>query len=133
MGPLLETKFHIPTRRGTRTTRPRLSNRAVEVARASLTLVSAPAGFGKTTLLTEWMESLPDGVARSWLSLDSQDNDPVQLWMYVVAAIRKAVGDQIGSGSVGSAAASSSESAAASHSPRAVRMKPFLAMSELGA
>src|SRR5438270_3063496 len=95
VGPLLETKFHIPTRRGTRTSRPRLSNRAVEVARASLTLVSAPAGFGKTTLLTDWMESLPDGIARSWLSLDSQDNEPGQFWMYIVTAIRKAVGDDI--------------------------------------
>ncbi len=83
MGPLLETKFHIPSRRGTRTTRPRLSDRGIEAAQASLALVSAPAGFGKTTLLAEWMESLPDGVAGSWLSLDSQDNDPVQFWVYV--------------------------------------------------
>jgi LuxR family transcriptional regulator, maltose regulon positive regulatory protein len=54
--------------------------------------VSAPAGFGKTTLLTEWLAGVvADGVAVAWLSLDRRDNDPVLLWTYLVTALRTAV------------------------------------------
>src|SRR5580693_7898716 len=55
-------------------------------------LVSAPAGFGKTTLLTEWLAAGPaapaDERAAAWLSLDRADNDPVSFWTYVIAALR---------------------------------------------
>ena len=54
-------------------------------------LVSAPAGFGKTTLLTEWLAAAPpDGRPRSaaWLSLDAGDNDPAHFWTYVIAGLR---------------------------------------------
>ena len=53
-------------------------------------LVSAPAGFGKTTLLTEWLAAPPDGARRSaaWLSLDAGDNDPARFWTYVIAGLR---------------------------------------------
>jgi LuxR family maltose regulon positive regulatory protein len=61
------------------------------VAESALTLVSAPAGFGKTTLLTEWMAAAPgDGPSVAWLSLDRRDNDPAVFWSYVVAALRTA-------------------------------------------
>ena len=57
-------------------------------------LVSAPAGFGKTTLLTEWLAAGPAGPAgerlAAWLSLDRGDNDPVSFWTYVIAALRTA-------------------------------------------
>ncbi|HKC26541.1 MAG TPA: hypothetical protein VKB75_00890, partial [Jatrophihabitans sp.] len=54
--------------------------------------MSAPAGFGKTTLLTEWLtEDRPDGAAVAWVSLDGRDNDPVLFWTYVVTAMRAAV------------------------------------------
>jgi LuxR family maltose regulon positive regulatory protein len=58
-----------------------------------LTLVSAPAGFGKTTLLAEWLTAGPGGPTRpagerlvAWLSLDRPDNDPASFWTYVIAA-----------------------------------------------
>jgi len=55
-------------------------------------LISAPAGFGKTTLLTEWLAAGPDGPAAerlvAWLSLDRADNDPASFWIYVIAALR---------------------------------------------
>ena len=51
--------------------------------------MSAPAGFGKTTLLTEWFARLsPEERTTAWLSLDAGDNDPVLFWTYVVAAVR---------------------------------------------
>ena len=54
-GPLLETKLHVPGRRRGLVARPRLSERLSRGAESALTLVSAPAGFGKTTLLAEWL------------------------------------------------------------------------------
>jgi LuxR family maltose regulon positive regulatory protein len=71
--------------------RPRLSERLSRGAESSLTLVSAPAGFGKTTLLTEWLATAPaDGRSAAWLSLDQRDNDPVVLWTYLIAALQTA-------------------------------------------
>jgi LuxR family maltose regulon positive regulatory protein len=72
--------------------RPRLSERLDRGTASKLTLVSAPAGFGKTTLLTEWLAAGPAGPAderlAAWLSLDRADNDPVSFWTYVIAALR---------------------------------------------
>ena len=88
---LLETKFFIPRSRGG-LPRPRLSERLDRGAASKLVLVSAPAGFGKTTLLTEWLAAGPAGPAderlAAWLSLDRGDNDPVSFWTYVIAALR---------------------------------------------
>ena len=87
---LLETKFHLPKRRRSLVARPRLNER-LRAADAVLTLVSAPAGFGKTTLLMEWLaESALAGHAQAWLSLDQRDNDPALFWTYVVAALQRA-------------------------------------------
>ena len=53
--------------------------------------MSAPAGFGKTTLLTEWLAAAPaDGRSVAWLSLDQRDNDPSLFWTYLVAALKTA-------------------------------------------
>ena len=91
MGPLLETKLHRPRPRTGLVTRPRLSDRLDRGGHASLTLVSAPAGFGKTTLLTEWLaETSAAGQQVAWLSLDSRDNDPEVFWTYLVTALRVA-------------------------------------------
>ena len=90
-GPLLETKLHVPRRRRGLVARPRLSERLSRGAESVLTLVSAPAGFGKTTLLAEWLAAAPaDGRSVAWLSLDQRDNDPALFWTYLVAALKTA-------------------------------------------
>ena len=82
--PLLATKLHPPRRRRTLVARPRLDHLAQRSRQRALTLVSAPAGFGKTTLVAEWFAG-GDGTA--WLSLDQRDDDPLTFWTYVVAAL----------------------------------------------
>jgi ATP/maltotriose-dependent transcriptional regulator MalT len=78
---LLETKLHIPRRRRGLVERPRLIERLNRGAESALTLVSAPAGFGKTTLLTEWLAAVAaQGHSVAWLSLDQRDNDPALFW-----------------------------------------------------
>jgi len=82
-GPLLETKLRVPRLRRALVARPRLSERLSRGAELALTLVSAPAGFGKTTLLTEWLaDASADGWSAAWLSLDQRDNDPAVFWAY---------------------------------------------------
>jgi LuxR family maltose regulon positive regulatory protein len=88
-GPLLETKLHVPRRRRGVVARPRLSERLSRGVESALTLVSAPAGFGKTTLLTEWLAAGPaDDRSVAWLSLDQRDNDPAVFWTYLVSALK---------------------------------------------
>ena len=90
-GPLLETKLHVPRRRRGLVARPRLSERLSRRAESALTLVSAPAGFGKTTLLAEWLAAAPaDGRSAAWLSLDQRDNDPALFWTYLITALQRA-------------------------------------------
>ena len=90
--PLLETKFYIPRSRRDLVPRTRLSERLDRGIASKLMLVSAPAGFGKTTLLTEWLAAGPAAPAGerlvAWLSLDRGDNDPASFWTYVIAALR---------------------------------------------
>ena len=89
--PLLNYKYRLPGRRPGAVSRRRLAERAEAVTRTPLTLVSAPAGFGKTTLLAEWLAgAATDGAALAWLSLDRRDNDPVLFWTYLVTALRAA-------------------------------------------
>jgi LuxR family maltose regulon positive regulatory protein len=87
--PLLETKFHKPIAHGELVPRARLSAQIARASAATLTLVSAPAGFGKTTVIVE-LASRPDGARVAWLSLDAGDNDPITFWAYVVEAIDRA-------------------------------------------
>jgi LuxR family maltose regulon positive regulatory protein len=91
-GALLETKLHVPRRRRPLVARPRLSERMRGGTASALTLVSAPAGFGKTTLLAEWLAVAPaEGRSTAWLSLDQRDNDPVLFWTYLLSALQTAV------------------------------------------
>lgn len=82
-GPLLETKLHVPRRRRNLVPRTRLS--VPLNADAAVTLVSAPAGFGKTTLVADWVSGLDAQVA--WVSLDERDDEPAQFWAYVATAL----------------------------------------------
>ncbi|WP_254185233.1 LuxR C-terminal-related transcriptional regulator [Nocardioides panacis] len=83
--PLLETKLYVPRPRDGAVPRPRLGERLDAGAATRLMLVSAPAGFGKTTLLAEWLAGRPSA---AWVSLDRGDNDLVSFWTYVIAALR---------------------------------------------
>ena len=78
VSPLLAAKVRVPARRREAVARPRLVGRVGRAAR--LTLVSAPAGFGKTTLVTEWLARGSAAPAVAWVSLDERDNDPGTFW-----------------------------------------------------
>jgi LuxR family maltose regulon positive regulatory protein len=84
--PILATKLYIPPPRPKAVPRPRLIERLNEGLIRKLTLVSAPAGFGKTTLVSEWVASC--GQPAAWLSLDDGDNDPARFISYVVKALQ---------------------------------------------
>src|SRR6201986_2440326 len=82
-------KVYVPKSRRGLVPRPRLSERLDRGTAWTLTLVSAPAGLGKTTLLTEWLAAGAAGERLvAWLSLDRADNDPASFWTYVIAALR---------------------------------------------
>lgn len=86
---LVSTKLHIPQARKPLVSRPRLMRKLNEGTVAKLTLVSAQAGYGKTTALSEWVKQCNSLVA--WVSLDKQDNDWIQFWNYVTASIQERV------------------------------------------
>jgi len=116
--PILATKTYVPPLRSARVTRPRLIERLDAGLQHKLTLISAPAGFGKTTLLSEWIANCRSQIAKSanqqisksanlrspfsdlhspfamrhsqfaWLSLDPDDNEPAHFWRYVIAALQ---------------------------------------------
>jgi LuxR family maltose regulon positive regulatory protein len=101
--PLLTTKLYIPPLRQEMVSRPRLVERLNAGLDRKLTLISAPAGFGKTTLLSEWISALELRTGKSarardlhvdtrkqvaWLSLDEGDNDAGRFWTYVIAALQ---------------------------------------------
>ncbi len=85
---LLATKLFIPPPTSTLVARPRLAALLNAGARHAATLVSAPAGWGKTTLLSAWHAELcGSGYTFAWVSLDASDNDPVRFWSYVLGAL----------------------------------------------
>jgi LuxR family transcriptional regulator, maltose regulon positive regulatory protein len=91
-GPLLDGKLRLPRPRRALVPRPRLAAALERVWESTLTLVSAPPGFGKTTLLGDWAASAADDQrAIAWLALDRRDDDPASFWTYVIAALQTAV------------------------------------------
>jgi LuxR family maltose regulon positive regulatory protein len=87
--PILETKLRPPGRRPGLVARPDLLARLDAGSARRLTLVTAPAGWGKTTLVGDWLaERAGDGAA--WVALDDGDNDPARFWRYVAEALRRA-------------------------------------------
>jgi len=95
--PLLKTKLYIPTPSASKVIRAHLLDRLHEIEKKNLTIISAPAGFGKTTLLAEWIAQTSLSVA--WLSLDDGDNDPYRFLSYLIAAvesIQEGVGAEAG-------------------------------------
>ena len=96
--PILATKLYVPPSQPKVVPRPRLIERLNEGMHRRLTLVSAPAGFGKTTLLSEWLAGCERPPA--WLSLDEGDNDPTRFLSYLVAALQT-IAPNIGEGVLG--------------------------------
>ena len=114
--PILVTKLFIPATRPELVPRPRLIARLNSGLHRKLTLVSAPAGFGKTTLVTDWLQAaakpdeaipnqqpsgnhnnqtgpqqLPNANQIAWFSLDEEDNDPTRFITYLVSALNRSV------------------------------------------
>jgi LuxR family transcriptional regulator, maltose regulon positive regulatory protein len=90
---VLKPKLRIPAPRPEQLPRPILLELLGDASDRKLTLLSAPAGYGKTTLLAQWHQaqaSLP----LAWVSLDEQDNDPVRLWRHIVEAVRQVVPEE---------------------------------------
>jgi LuxR family transcriptional regulator, maltose regulon positive regulatory protein len=84
----LTTKFFVPEFSHALIQRSRLADLLGTGIQRKLTLVSAPAGFGKTTLLASWVHMLPPGHPHvAWVSLDQRDNDPIIFWSYIIAAL----------------------------------------------
>jgi LuxR family maltose regulon positive regulatory protein len=98
---LLTTKLYIPPPLPNLVERPRLIERLNEGLHRKLTLISAPAGFGKTTVVSEWLAGCAQPAA--WLSLDEGDNDPARFLTYFIAALGQAEGIEanIGEGALG--------------------------------
>ena len=82
--PLAEAKLAVPVLRR-HVERPRIRQALDEGREAALTLVAAPAGYGKTTAVRAWCESLDAALA--WVTLDGGDNDPIRLWTYLATAV----------------------------------------------
>jgi LuxR family maltose regulon positive regulatory protein len=97
---LLTTKLYIPPTRPELVPRARLIEQMNEGLHRKLTLISAPAGFGKTTLVTEWLDNLRLDTKKenqiknriAWLSLDEGDNDPARFLSYFIAALNQVEG-----------------------------------------
>ena len=86
--PILTTKLHIPKTRCL-VHRSRLNQHLEEALNARLTLISAPAGFGKTSLLSSWLGQLDRAkLSIAWLGLDEADNDPSRFWQYFISALQ---------------------------------------------
>lgn len=85
-GNLLATKLHIPAIRPDTLNRARLIDILDNAVNTNLTLIAAPAGFGKSTLVAGWLSERL--LFAGWLSLDERDNDPVRFWQYMVAALQ---------------------------------------------
>src|SRR5579864_1814894 len=87
--PILAPKLRLPRLHSSLVLREALIARLDEGFERKLTLLSAPAGFGKTTLVSEWIAARTarqDAPAVAWVSLDAGDNDPVRFWHYVTTA-----------------------------------------------
>ncbi len=90
--PFLITKTHIPNPTSNLVARPRLYEIFNQLLNpgCQVALVSAPAGYGKTTLLTQWLQRLPDSFKVGWFSLDESDNSPFHFFSYIAAALQNA-------------------------------------------
>ncbi|MFH1853588.1 MAG: LuxR C-terminal-related transcriptional regulator [Candidatus Neomarinimicrobiota bacterium] len=94
---LLTTKIWLPPVRDGLIGRPQLLTLIAQAGQYPLTLVSAPAGFGKTALISSWLQAT--GISSAWYSLDDGDNDTALFLTYLIAAL-KSISDVIGQGAL---------------------------------
>src|SRR5271165_1756245 len=95
--PRVATKLHLPKPRPDLVARPRLAARLDRGARAKLTLVSAPTGFGKTSLVAQWLSSrTAQDRTVVWMALDPTDDQPAVFWAQVLVALQDAAVPAIG-------------------------------------
>jgi LuxR family maltose regulon positive regulatory protein len=88
---ILATKLFVPPLRPSLILRQRLMEQLNASSQRMFTLVSAPAGYGKTTLISSWLHETK--IPSSWLSLDEGDNDPIRFFQYFIAAFQKIIPD----------------------------------------
>ena len=101
-GPVLvAAKLHVPALRAGMVSRGELVGRVAGAGDCKLVLVCAPAGWGKTSVLSQWHSAEPGVLA--WVSLDPGDDDRVRFWSYVIGAVRT-VAPEVGDGGAGGAA-----------------------------
>jgi LuxR family maltose regulon positive regulatory protein len=89
---LLTTKLNIPPLRPALVPRPKLVDKLNAGLDRRVILISAPAGLGKTTLVTEWLNQ-PSILPHTWLSLDQQDDEPIRFFRYLVGAFQNVYDD----------------------------------------
>lgn len=99
--PLVQTKLYVPKVRRGVVPRPRLRDRLSRTPHPRLTLISAPPGFGKTTLLAAWLDDAAAAVGRpvAWVSLEESERQPTSFWTYVLTALGAAA-PGVGAGSL---------------------------------
>jgi len=95
---ILESKLHPPELHPDHVSRPRLLSLLDTAAGRRLTLVSAPAGFGKSTLLAEWYATLQPARRCAWVTLDEGENDPISFCTHLLHALHRAEPERIGAG-----------------------------------
>src|SRR5215204_2782429 len=106
---IVKPKLRAPVPRHEQVMRPRLLELLRKISNSRVTLVSAPAGYGKTTLLAHWRQVEEADLPFAWVSLDEQDNDPVRMWRHILEALRRVVPEEedfgadvlVGMGAVG--------------------------------
>ena len=123
---LLATKLHVPGSRPGMVLRPRLAEALGEGLSRGLVLVCAPAGYGKTALLADWVRRGRRPVG--WLSLDDGDNDPARFWRHAVAALDRAcpgISERVGGllGAAGAAVVRSAGDGAGQRAGRSARYR----------
>ena len=87
---MLEAKLRPPPLRSEWVARSRLLDNLRHAAERPVTLISAPAGYGKSTLVTQWLASGSRPATVAWISLDAADNDPARLWSHIATALDRA-------------------------------------------
>src|ERR687890_2220546 len=91
---VLKPKLRAPLPRPEQLVRPRLLEKLRNSLDLKVTIISAPTGYGKTTLLAHWRQVEEAEVPFAWVSLDEQDNDLIRLWRHIVESLRQVLPEE---------------------------------------